>query len=382
MNVPDGSSWMDSMAWTEPRYTKEQVNAAGKMLRRSWSHSPLDEPLWSDDSFWARLPDAIEVMNNWRSSHAYPLNTFQIGLRHICRRFETQPLIAQRIKRLSSIGHKLVAQPTMKLSQMQDLGGCRAILNDVSGVAKVVDYYDKISKIKHQRQTTDDYILNPKSSGYRGVHLVYRYFSDKQKAIYNGMKIEIQIRSKYQHAWATAVETVGMFSGQALKSSLGSDDWKRFFAVMGSAIAFRERAPLVPGTPALRAQMLDELRHYANTLQVISRLNEYSQAIHKISSTVTDAYYYLLRLDPVKKTLEVKGFTHYQFAEANKRYAEAEELAKTLPGVDAVLVSVESVTALRKAYPNYFADTRLFSALLEQALSGRSRSIRIPEITT
>ena len=45
---------------------------------------------------------------------------------------------------------------------------------------------------------------------------------------------------------------------------------------------------------------------------------------------------------------------------------------------DAVLVSVESVNNLGRAYPNYFADTRVFLQLMQQALSGHSRGIKNP----
>jgi len=40
--------------------------------------------------------------------------------------------------------------------------------------------------------------------------------------------IEIQIRSKLQHIWATAVETVGFFTGQAIKSNEGEKEWNDF----------------------------------------------------------------------------------------------------------------------------------------------------------
>ena len=43
----------------------------------------------------------------------------------------------------------------------------------------------------------------------------------------------------------------------------------------------------------------------------------------------------------------------------------------TTPGMDAVLVSVDSLAALEKAYPNYFADTRVFLELLRQTLAGQ-----------
>jgi ppGpp synthetase/RelA/SpoT-type nucleotidyltranferase len=37
----------------------------------------------------------------------------------------------------------------------------------------------------------DDYIRQPKISGYRGVHLVYRYLRDRQET-YNGLSVEVQ----------------------------------------------------------------------------------------------------------------------------------------------------------------------------------------------
>ena len=363
------------MIYTQPEYSVQEINGAGKILSASFRDDWTD---WSDDQL-TKYRLAVEIINNWRGSHNYPLNTFSVNLRAISKRLSSDALVAQRIKRLQSIGLKLVLHPTMKLSQMQDLGGCRAILPDISIAKKVVEYYELTSRIKHERAPTDDYIANPKASGYRGVHLIYRYFSDKNKAIYNGMKIEMQIRSKYQHAWATAVETTGMFSGQALKSSLGSEDWKRFFALMGSVIAFREKSPLIPGTPQKRSELIDELRGLAMTLQVSVRLREYGNAMNAISNTTTDAVFYLLQLDPTKGRLQITGFALNQIEEASKRYAEAEEAAKQKSGGDAVLVSVESISALGKAYPNYFADTRLFLELMQQALSGRSHSIHIPD---
>lgn len=373
MSALDQFASGESMAWAEPKYSKEEVNAAGKMLVRSANE---DWEAWGLDE-WAEYHTAIGIINNWRGSHGYPLNTFQMNLRNTCSRFEQDALIAQRVKRLSSIRHKLDRFPSMKLSQMQDLGGCRAILSNVTIAEKVFHYYTKVSAAKHPLASVDDYIANPKGSGYRGIHLVYRYFSDKNKSMYNGLKIEMQLRSKFQHAWATAVETAGMFSGQALKSSLGSEEWKRFFSLMGSALAIRERTPLVPETPTNRVELLDELRHYADKLKVADRLREYGKALHAISTASPDAYYFLLQLDPQLGKLSVTGFKRNEAERAELQYAEAEKLAKDKAETDAVLVSVESVNALSKAYPNYFADTRMFLELMSQSVGGgRFRRIR------
>jgi hypothetical protein len=232
------------------------------------------------------------------------------------------------------------------------------------------------SQIKHVRASRDDYLKSPQNSGYRGIHLVYRFNSDKTRKEFNGLKIEIQLRSQYQHAWATAVETVGTFVRQALKSSVGEDDWLRFFALMGSAIALRERSPLVPGTPSNRRELISELAHYAEKLDVQNRLRVYGDALQALrgqqsGTKIENAYYYLLVLNPAESRLTISGYSMGRFAEAQRAYADAEQKIKSDPGTDAVLVSVDSLAALERAYPNYFADTRVFATLLEQALSGQ-----------
>ncbi|MDH3695228.1 MAG: RelA/SpoT domain-containing protein, partial [Gammaproteobacteria bacterium] len=76
------------------------------------------------------------------------------------------------------------------------------------------------SRSCHEFMHEDDYIKTPKMSGYRCLHLVYR-FNSETRTDYNGLLVKIQLRTEIQHAWATAVETVGAFLGQALKASEG-----------------------------------------------------------------------------------------------------------------------------------------------------------------
>jgi ppGpp synthetase/RelA/SpoT-type nucleotidyltranferase len=355
------------MAWTEPEYTVEQVNAAARHLLEVYKADMV-----LGDEFDANYA----VVNNWRASHSFPLNTFQMNLRNAAKKVDADSLVAQRIKRFSSIMAKLDRSPKMKLSQMQDIGGCRAVLASVDNVRDVVNYYRSKSQIKHERGPVDDYIANPKDSGYRGVHLIYKYSSDR-KQTYNGLKIEMQVRSRYQHAWATAVETVGTFTGQALKTSIGQPAWLRFFALMGSAIALRERTPLVPGTPSGRARLISELEAYADDLGVVERLNSYANALNSLEHAVENAHWYLLELDPSEGLLVVTGFKLADLTAAEEAYAAAEKKQRAEQRGDAVLVSVESVQALNRAYPNYFADTRVFVELLEQALKGRTRPIAL-----
>ena len=98
----------------------------------------------------------------------------------------------------------------IRLSQMQDIGGCRAVLRTSDNAYDLASDF-VISRIRHELVRHKNYIEYPRQSGYRSIHLVYEYNSDRSTH-WQGLKTEIQIRSLLQHQWATAVETVGTFT--------------------------------------------------------------------------------------------------------------------------------------------------------------------------
>ena len=368
------------MTWATNEHTPRQVNAAGRGLVKLLNFVGTYED-WGEDE-WELWREILPIVSNWRACHGYPLNIFQMNLRRAARRFDRDPLVAQRTKRLPSIALKLDREPKMKLSQMQDIGGCRAVVKSATAARALHHFYTNESEIKHKFSKCDDYIKEPRATGYRSIHLVYRFFSDKKAgAPWNGLKIEMQLRSQYQHAWATAVETVGTFLGEALKSAAGPDEWLRFFALMGSVIARRERAPLVPDTPSIQKELIAELDHHVYILNVEHRLVAFGNAMQSIKQATERAHWYLLKLDPSASQLVITGFKRDEFEKAQTSYSEAEELVKGKPGRDAVLVSVDSLAALERAYPNYFADTRIFVQLMKQALSGHQRRIFTGELS-
>lgn len=348
------------MAWAVPQFTKSHVDRAGKALVTPG----IDQ---------AALEDALLVINNWRGSHSFPLNTMQVSLRRIARQVDKGALVAQRIKRLSSITLKLERFKTMKLSQMQDIGGCRAVVSSVARVEMIAGMY-RGGELRHRHHFVrmDDYIQHPQKTGYRGVHFIYRYQSDR-KHTYNGLQIEIQVRSQLQHAWATAVETVSTFLDQALKSSQGSDRWLRFFSLMGTAIALREKRPLVPDTPSDPQELRRELRAITNELQVTTKLKGFGDALQTLpNAQLLNASYYLLTLDPGGQwgiTLAIQPYTKAQLDTATTDYLRVERAMAERPGAEAVLVSVDSLGALRRAYPNYFLDTKVFLEAVEEAIA-------------
>src|SRR3989344_5034466 len=138
-----------NMAWKKPKYNKNELNKVGRILKE-------------EDSSEEELARATEILNNWRAVHSYPLHIFQMTLKNVSKR--------------------------------QYISGCRAIVKDVETAKKIYnDYYLK-GNLKHKRVGKKDYITFPKKDGYRSLHLIYEYKSDKGKTDYNGLRVEVQIR--------------------------------------------------------------------------------------------------------------------------------------------------------------------------------------------
>lgn len=327
------------MAYVVVQYSHTEINRAGEILRSENSSR--------DDTEWA-----LDVLNNWRASHSYPINTFQVTLRRKLSYLKTQGFVAQRLKRVESIVAKLRRLKKMKLSRMQDIGGLRAVVETIDDALQVRDQFVK-SRFQHELINEKDYITEPKTSGYRSIHLVYRYNS-KILSDYNDHSLEIQIRTRLQHSWATAVETVGTFLQQSLKASEGSARWLDFFAVTSAAFAIVERCPAVPNYGTFSySDICAEIEAQTRELEVTKKLETFSVAVQMATESPRTADYYLLVLRPAEGTVRVSGFDRRNLEAATRMYLE-EEKRTAEAGSQVVLVRAESLDALKKAYPNFF----------------------------
>lgn len=357
-----------SLPWAYPAFPRHEFNAAARTLVQMYVHG--ENPYYAfGDIPPEELALIFQRVDGWRSSHSYPLNIFQAGLRTRSKQVDEKAIVAQRLKRFLSIMAKLKRFPEMRLTQIQDIAGCRAIVSSVPHVYELVKAY-KESDIKHRLVHEDDYIKNPKESGYRSYHLVYRYNSDKKSKQWNGLKIEIQIRSVLQHAWATAVETVGIFIRHSLKSSYGDKEWLRFFQLMGTAIAIRERETPVPNTPHNRIELKQKLQECARALDVENRLRTFSTTLKSVEEVgVLKGAYFLLELDVAAQRTKVTSYSYGDRERAQDDYSKSERSGKSQ---DVVLVSAENIKALKTAYPNYFLDIRKFISAVAQAVAPMS----------
>jgi hypothetical protein len=187
------------------------------------------------------------------------------------------------------------------------------------------------------------------------------------------MRIEIQIRSALQHAWATAVEMASTYTNQDLKSGGGDENWRRFFALMGSAIARLEKRPIVPGTPDDSEKLIRELGRLSDELKIHSVMQRWSDVTkitddQSLFSKKARVFLVTLSTKESKWNVQVRPFETSQTERASEEYLRAEKENVNKRNVQVALVSVKSIDTLRQAYPNYYMDTSQFLKALQRIL--------------
>ena len=186
-------------------FSKGEVNRAGAVIAENKRPTTPDEI--------DRLGAAIDVVDWWRSEHAKPLSLVAASLRYYVAEVG-DPAVAQRLKRLPTIANKLVRLPTMKLAQMGDIGGVRAVVPDQDAAYHVARRLRKNWTITR----FSDYIAEPQADGYRALHLINRH---------RGRLIEVQIRTTLQDQWANTVEMLSESAFPGLKFEEGPHQPRR-----------------------------------------------------------------------------------------------------------------------------------------------------------
>lgn len=203
--------------------SKSQIKKAGSTIRKYYrGEVDIDAAV-----------EALQLVEEWRAAHYVPLVSANNGLRSRAKTAGVEAEVTQRLKRRQTILDKVQREPTLDLSRMQDIGGCRAV------VASIDDLRRLEARIKNGRIPViggADYIKSPRQSGYRGVHVVVEY-QERQ--------IEIQLRTEVMHAWALAAENYSGVLGENLKQD-GTHPIQLFLATASEMMALQETGQEVP----------------------------------------------------------------------------------------------------------------------------------------
>lgn len=298
----------------------------------------------------------IEILANFRSSHAYPMQSMIVHFRKKAFGVDRNAIVVRRLKRIPSIINKLKRFPSMSITTMGDIGGIRVILQDMTDVNKLRGSLLK-DKTRNQLLSEKNYMINPKESGYRSIHLMYSYQGSKEN--YRDFKIELQIRSKIQHSWATAVEVIGTFNRQNLKAGQGDEEWLSFFKIVSEGFKLLEEQQ------PLSKELKDNITSFYEELKVSEILQSF-RVVAKHSDKKQG--YYLLQLSIEKRAVSARFFPDQYLEEAYEEYRRMEQEISEDLDKDVVLVSAQSIKDLKNAYTNYYADTELFLRNLQKLL--------------
>lgn len=203
--------------------SKSQAKKAGSNLRKYFRGELTDEAVYHE---------ALDTMESWRRAHYKPLVSANNGLRARARALGIDAEVTQRLKRSQTILDKLKREPTLDLSRMQDIGGCRAVVETKAELRQLeARILKRLAPVTHT-----DYIKHPRESGYRGVHIVVAY---------QDRAIELQLRTQVMHEWALATEHYSQTQGENLKQD-GTHPIQLFLQVAADMMALREDGLPVP----------------------------------------------------------------------------------------------------------------------------------------
>lgn len=180
--------------------------------------------------------ESVRLINSLRVEFLTPFEKFYRLLSRCAAKFDDPPLIGMRIKGLKPIVDKLKRHPSMNLMRMQDLIAARVVVENMEELAEFKRLCTRPgSGFRLVRER--NYIEEPHPCGYRALLLVFT----SNITVFNTelpVSIELEIVTKKQHLWSSALETTRMFQPESRMP-------KRFMPTVASLFALSEGAPVL-----------------------------------------------------------------------------------------------------------------------------------------
>lgn len=315
-------------------YTGGDIKRLGARLRECKGKHISDEDL--------------DLLQAHRLSFTDPLfRTFQ-DLTQRKSKVERSAIIAFRLKRISTIINKTIRKPKMQLNRMWDVAGIRIIFGDEAAARKMLNVISENYQIRGEIR---DYFNNPKKIGYKAIHI---YITDEL----SGKVIEVQLRTRDVHNWATLVEITDVLYNTKLKEEGYENEVTlgRFHQLVSSE---KELKP-------------DEANFLYKTLDNYNFISKLAEKFRTNSTVVKKQWqnvshrdkFFLIELSS-ETVPKLTGYTNYQKAEAD--YFEA---YKKDEGALIVLTSIHkpSFEQISIAYANYILSYHKFIKDVQEIL--------------
>lgn len=347
-------------------YSGKSINKAGETL--------IDERIKNG------TPDfeaAMDVLTYWRLMHEAPLANAQRIVQVEASKIDKTAFTAKRLKRYESIVSKLKRFDDMKLKNMQDIGGCRVVVSTLKKLNQLIRSLKRRPEFKNRQGVIryKDYIEKPKEDGYRSYHLIGR-FKDLNNSDRN---IEVQLRTRLQHDWATALEIVDIFTKQKLKSNQGEKKWSEFFKTVSEQFSIMEKTAnfnvnkratwnsylnnVLSNEEALKS--CRTAKRLIKEIDVTGKFHAFTHSLKFADGELEKIKkerdgFILITIDLAKFMIRLEFFDQNNIENAVQKYSECEKESAGRKDFVTALVSTTAVDGIKAAYPNYFADSTEF----------------------
>jgi ppGpp synthetase/RelA/SpoT-type nucleotidyltranferase len=275
--------------------------------------------------------------------------------------------IALRLKRKPQIVKKLVRNHPMRLSQMQDVGGCRVIFKDNRDLDKALDIIGRRTPHGFLRipRTADYRDRGRPESGYRAVHLI---------AEREGHEIEIQVRTSVQHSWAEEVERTSIICRALLKEGEGPAELIEHFRVVSHAFHALDR-----GLPVNKALIQEIQSGYEQMNEIVGEGRQHlldgfvinkgfirsMEEQEKKSRTRRKLRNWLLIFNWNSGTFERWINVETNPTAAAQQYSNFERSRPFQDGYEVVLIGANRVAMIEQTHAHYFG-INTYDQYLEQ----------------
>lgn len=331
--------------------SKTKIDKAGMILSNE---------CWDSDEEYIKFDD---IFNFYRTKHLAPLTEVTIKLQEWLSLFSENYYIAQRLKRRPQILRKL-RRLSVRLTQLQDIGGCRIIVENNNVVDKLLAYiknklvrskYFTVKRIVDYREKGRD------ESGYRSVHLIIER---------DNCTLEIQLRSKIQHYWAESIERTSVIYGYHLKELEGDPNIHKYFKATSDVFYEIEcgRKPTESQIADLNKQreLSEEIIRKSNPNGVLYKgVNEkfLRAMIEKDSRIKGKIHNWMLVFDWKKGEFVEWSIVERDSLSANEIYKDKEKRWRPENGFEVVMIGASDASTIRYTHSHYFGIEKYDSIL-------------------